>query len=141
MAPEILDKRPFDPILADVWALGVTFFEMATGRLPWEISSVDLMKQAIRAGRIDVPPEVPAALADAIRRMVVVTPTARCRLQDIVQMEFFKPPKRMLALASKAQPDDDEDQAGMPRRRNEMTIRKSGSVVSTFPALAFFPDK
>lgn len=35
MAPEILTKKPHDSIKADIWAIGVTFFTMATGMLPW----------------------------------------------------------------------------------------------------------
>lgn len=35
MAPEILSKLPHDSLKADIWAIGVTFFIMATGKLPW----------------------------------------------------------------------------------------------------------
>ncbi|EAY14771.1 CAMK family protein kinase [Trichomonas vaginalis G3] len=36
MSPEILQLQPFDPFKADIWAIGVTFFIIATGVLPWE---------------------------------------------------------------------------------------------------------
>lgn len=35
MAPEIFNKRPYDPFKADIWALGVTCFYMVTGKLPF----------------------------------------------------------------------------------------------------------
>jgi serine/threonine protein kinase len=34
MAPELIDHAHFDPKLTDIWALGVTFYFMATGKIP-----------------------------------------------------------------------------------------------------------
>ena len=36
MAPEIYKKAPFNPFKADIWALGVTFFYMATQTFPFD---------------------------------------------------------------------------------------------------------
>ena len=37
-APEILFTKQFDPILADMWACGVTLYKMVTGHLPFQSS-------------------------------------------------------------------------------------------------------
>ncbi|EAX97067.1 CAMK family protein kinase [Trichomonas vaginalis G3] len=36
MAPEILMRKPHDAFKTDIWAVGVTFFIMATGMLQWQ---------------------------------------------------------------------------------------------------------
>lgn len=36
MPPEVILGQPHDPFKADVWAIGVTLFIIATGRFPWD---------------------------------------------------------------------------------------------------------
>uniref|UniRef100_A0A8I6X012 Protein kinase domain-containing protein n=1 Tax=Hordeum vulgare subsp. vulgare TaxID=112509 RepID=A0A8I6X012_HORVV len=64
MAPEVARGEEQGPA-ADVWALGCTVVEMATGRAPW--SEMDNVLAAVhRIGYTDAVPEVPAWLsADA----------------------------------------------------------------------------
>lgn len=35
MAPEVLEKKPYDPFKADVWSLGLTIYSLAFGYLPF----------------------------------------------------------------------------------------------------------
>jgi len=35
MAPEMLNKEPYDPLQADIWSLGVILYEMLLGSNPW----------------------------------------------------------------------------------------------------------
>nr|XP_051225585.1 mitogen-activated protein kinase kinase kinase 18-like [Lolium perenne] len=61
MAPEVARGEEQGPA-ADVWALGCTVLEMATGRAPW--SDVDNVLAAVhRIGYTDAVPEVPAWLS------------------------------------------------------------------------------
>ncbi|XP_047056975.1 mitogen-activated protein kinase kinase kinase 17-like [Lolium rigidum] len=61
MAPEVARGEEQGPA-ADVWALGCTIVEMATGRAPW--SDVDNVLAAVhRIGYTDAVPEVPAWLS------------------------------------------------------------------------------
>ncbi|XP_047056963.1 mitogen-activated protein kinase kinase kinase 17-like [Lolium rigidum] len=61
MAPEVARGDEQGPA-ADVWALGCTIVEMATGRAPW--SDVDNVLAAVhRIGYTDAVPEVPAWLS------------------------------------------------------------------------------
>lgn len=36
ISPEILHQKPYNPLLADIWACGVILFAMVFGRLPFE---------------------------------------------------------------------------------------------------------
>ena len=54
MAPEIITGTGgHNPFKADVWALGVTFFYMGTGALPWQTQSVPDLLRAIKLGPVD----------------------------------------------------------------------------------------
>ena len=92
MAPELIRRKPTDERL-DVFALGVTYYEMCTFRLPWEGGSGD-GRAAVRhsthpptpieEARSDLPPRLARAIMNCIeqdpdRR----TPTAARFLQDI----------------------------------------------------------
>jgi hypothetical protein len=71
MAPEQAMGGDVDA-RADVWALGVTFFEMLTGRLPFEAESAPATMLAVitqAAPRMrDARPDVPEALASIVDR-------------------------------------------------------------------------
>ncbi|OHS97997.1 hypothetical protein TRFO_09175 [Tritrichomonas foetus] len=42
-APEIFSKKPYDPFLSDVFALGVTVYQMYTGQLPFTVEQLKEM--------------------------------------------------------------------------------------------------
>ncbi|XP_006646238.1 mitogen-activated protein kinase kinase kinase 17-like [Oryza brachyantha] len=61
MAPEVARGEEQGPA-ADVWALGCTIIEMATGRAPWSDMD-DVLAAVHRIGYTDAVPEVPAWLS------------------------------------------------------------------------------
>ncbi|KAL5220158.1 hypothetical protein ABZP36_024871 [Zizania latifolia] len=61
MAPEVARGEEQGPA-ADVWALGCTVIEMATGRAPWS-NMDDVIAAVHRIGYTDAVPEVPAWLS------------------------------------------------------------------------------
>ena len=75
LSPEILSGEPFCPFKADVWALGVTLFQMATGELP---------KQPLR-----IPLGLPARLRDLLAKMLDPDPEKRPSMQDVLQDPFL----------------------------------------------------
>ncbi|GJN17969.1 hypothetical protein PR202_gb05080 [Eleusine coracana subsp. coracana] len=62
MAPEVARGEEQGPA-ADVWALGCTVVEMATGRAPWSDVVDDVLAAVHRIGFTDAVPEVPAWLS------------------------------------------------------------------------------
>ncbi|KAF8696120.1 hypothetical protein HU200_037010 [Digitaria exilis] len=64
MAPEVARGEEQGPA-ADVWALGCTVVEMATGRAPWsDMDGGDVLAALHRIGYTNAVPEVPAWLSD-----------------------------------------------------------------------------
>lgn len=62
-SPEMLSSPKFCPFKADIWALGITFFFMATGQYPFKNNTKDELIQSIKVGEIsfskyDVHPKI-----------------------------------------------------------------------------------
>jgi serine/threonine-protein kinase len=80
LAPEVLEGEDATP-RADVWALGVTLYELATGEKPFTGRSADDLFRQIRKGRLRpvraLAPDCPRRLARAIERCLARDPAAR----------------------------------------------------------------
>ena len=53
LAPEVISKKPFDSFKADIWALGVSLYILATSHLPWSMKSEKHMIASITTGNVD----------------------------------------------------------------------------------------
>jgi mitogen-activated protein kinase kinase kinase 17/18 len=69
MAPEVARGEDQGPA-ADVWALGCTVVEMATGRAPWSDADDGVLAAVHRIGYTDAVPEVPAWLSAEARHFL-----------------------------------------------------------------------
>lgn len=89
LAPEQAVGRGLCPA-TDVWGLGVTLLECLTGDLPfgdeatWESRRRrPLLDRAMPTAPRDVPADLPAPLADVLRRCVALDPADRPSLADV----------------------------------------------------------
>lgn len=90
MAPEIMQKKAYDPFKADIWALGVTFYQMALGRLPWSTSNLMKMQAAINVGMINFPNDFfSIPFSKVIRSMLEVNPKKRIDAETLLQNPIF----------------------------------------------------
>lgn len=80
MAPELFDGCPADKY-SDIYAMGVTYFQLLTGRLPFAGESLaDLMQQHLEQSALDVcevRPDVPDNAAHVVRRCLSKKPADR----------------------------------------------------------------
>ena len=77
MAPEAVRGEPQDE-RSDLWSLGVVFYELLTGRLPFQgRNTLDLAAAIITASSPPIPDSVPPALATVVRRLLSKEPSAR----------------------------------------------------------------
>ena len=86
-SPEILKHREYDPFKADMWALGVTFYYMAIGELPWDRSG-DMKKMIVNSFYL-IPKRVPAVIQYIIRSTLVFDPTKRATAKKLLELPVF----------------------------------------------------
>lgn len=89
-SPEILNMKPYDPFLGDVWALGVTFYYMAFGELPWKANTMTDWKLLVENGITSFPNSQSGANFNrALKRMIEPKVTQRAHLEEIISMPVF----------------------------------------------------
>lgn len=82
LSPEIISKKPYDPFKSDIWALGVTFYEMAMGPIHWPKDKA-LIIASIADGGILIQPETPPKIAIIVRAMTEMDPSKRPHMDKI----------------------------------------------------------
>jgi len=95
MAPEVYLSEPFDPMLADVFSLGVCLFIMATGTPPFQ-EQMDtffrkfIINRKIRSQLKSWNINLSNSLLDLIEKMVCFE-TERISLDDVLSHKFLNP--------------------------------------------------
>src|SRR5262245_28709379 len=89
LAPELCDEMPAEDFASDLFSLGVTLFEMLTGKLPYPPGS---LRQTFRRHRCDPPARVtdhagplPPALVDLIEHLLAREPEERPTSAHVVR--------------------------------------------------------
>ena len=89
LAPEQCDPLPAEDFSSDIFSLGVMFFEMLTGRLPYPPGS---LRQTFRRHRCDPPADIrrsvaslPSSLVALVERLLSHRPADRPRAAAVVQ--------------------------------------------------------
>jgi serine/threonine protein kinase len=81
-APEVFRKGPYSPFKADIWGLGVTFYEMAVGKIQWP-DDLEAIVQSIIEGGLLIKQETPPTIARIARAMTQMIPRARPTIDDV----------------------------------------------------------
>jgi serine/threonine protein kinase len=86
MAPEILCKvDACDPFSADIWSLGITFYFIASGKLPWHATDSKGVSAEIRLGSYQPLSGVDQRILSLIMRMLKLEPSQRAAPEDLLE--------------------------------------------------------
>jgi serine/threonine protein kinase len=88
-APEILLKKEYNPLMADIWSLGVTFYTMAVGSIPWKPSEYMSMEKCIVSCDYYIPPLVNREVILLIKSMLILDPNRRKTTNELLENPIF----------------------------------------------------
>lgn len=88
-APEMLGMIPYDPKKADIWALGITFYMILTGKLPWDMSCKRAITQDILTFRPYFNGMFSPTLRDLLCKMLCSDPSQRISALEVLKHPFF----------------------------------------------------
>jgi len=85
MAPEVLTRSPrHDPMLSDIWSLGLIFYVLLVGDLPWSgVETLPDLVQAVLAGKLYTPQQLSRSTRELLSGMLQLNPKSRWNLQRI----------------------------------------------------------
>ena len=90
MSPEAILGRPnIDQFKCDIWALGVTFYELATGSIPWSARTFGEMRDEIQLGLQRRPQDMDYSLFKLLKQMMSVSPEGRPTITEILNSEYL----------------------------------------------------
>jgi serine/threonine protein kinase len=90
MAPEITQGKPYDPLKADIWSLGVTLYYLWAGDIPWPKERTEC-RVAMQYGLDQAAKEVPLEVANVLRRMINTVPDLRPSCDELLELPVFAP--------------------------------------------------
>ncbi|KAJ6326731.1 hypothetical protein OIU78_013756 [Salix suchowensis] len=92
MAPEVLRKEGLD-FASDIWSLGCTVIEMATGRPPWGYKASDPMAVVLKIAFSSERPKFPAHLSeegmDFLAKCLERDPESRWTAEELLDHPFY----------------------------------------------------
>jgi len=89
MPPEVLNKEAYDPMIADIWSLGVILLEMLLGTNPW--TSAETVEHLIHAIEQELvfPSHFSTEIVKLLSEILVLDPQKRVNLQQLKQRVNF----------------------------------------------------
>lgn len=98
MAPEVIEGLPYNN-KADVWSLGIAFYEMLFGRPPFlGLNIIDLLRD-IKTKVLEFPKDVnniSSETKDVLKKMLEVDPAERIEWHDLFNHKIINQPKERM---------------------------------------------
>jgi len=91
VAPEIINRAPYNPELVDLWALGSVLYTMLNGSYPYQAPTVDEVLRKTRAGKMNpFHSSVGYSVRDLIVKILVLDPSKRITLEQLKAHPWYR---------------------------------------------------
>lgn len=87
--PEVLDQENYNPFQADIWSLGITFYKMAVGKLPFNSASKESLRKSIDLMIYPIPQNLDHDFVDLLGKMIVFDPRKRYSMDNLLRHPYF----------------------------------------------------
>lgn len=89
VAPEVLQSQPYNPLISDVWSMGVVLYVLVNNRLPFkDRDTKNLLKNQLERSYKMVKP-ISNQLKDLINQHLNPNPATRINMNEVMQHEWF----------------------------------------------------
>jgi serine/threonine protein kinase len=90
MAPEILNKKKYNPYYSDIWSLGVLFYAMIYGKFPFDYNNKEIDDEFDEITEINITFNDDINVNDDIqnifKRIFILEPKERMKLNEILDI-------------------------------------------------------
>jgi len=117
-SPEIFSGQPYDPIKADIWALGILMLTMLTYQNPFEAQSNDKILEIINNG-IQIESYISEDLANMLRSMLTIDPSLRPTADELLKSAWINKLPVYKSFNSK---DDDQSALDGRKKADKLTF-------------------
>ncbi|KAI9312164.1 hypothetical protein BX666DRAFT_2161655 [Dichotomocladium elegans] len=89
-SPEIVAGMPYNGSASDIWSCGVILYALLTGHLPFDDDNIRQLLKKVKAGKYVMPDNISRSAQDLIRRILVVDPSKRLTMKQIMSHPWFR---------------------------------------------------
>ncbi|KAG0838170.1 hypothetical protein G6F19_003283 [Rhizopus arrhizus] len=89
-SPEIVAGMAYHGSSCDIWSCGVILFALLTGHLPFDDENIRQLLRKVKSGKYVMPENISRSAQDLIRRILVVDPSKRLTMKQIMDHPWFK---------------------------------------------------
>ncbi|KAM9801424.1 MAP/microtubule affinity-regulating kinase 4 [Neosynchiropus ocellatus] len=146
-APELFQGKKYDGPEVDIWSLGVILYTLVSGSLPFDGQNLKELRERVLRGKYRVPFYMSTDCEGILRRFLVLNPTKRCSLEQIMKDKWLNISYDGEELKPHTEPDEDFNDSnridvmvgmGFTREeiRDSLVSHKYNEVTATYLLLA-----
>nr|XP_033486205.1 MAP/microtubule affinity-regulating kinase 4 isoform X2 [Epinephelus lanceolatus] len=88
-APELFQGKKYDGPEVDIWSLGVILYTLVSGSLPFDGQNLKELRERVLRGKYRVPFYMSTDCEAILRRFLVLNPSKRCSLEQIMRDKWI----------------------------------------------------